>query len=169
MTVIRPVTLVNAVSHELLSGEAVLSDTALADLMIQSFNHMYPSDHFHPGQEPLPRLARLRENVEGWQMNSRADCNGFGTCIATQSLVARTPRFNVALGTAVPRRRLRFKSFAALDRHATLEHNVHLTRAESDNGAAETMIWWCPICFKFINQLREDIDNHCALSYEHHQ
>jgi hypothetical protein len=217
-TVIRPVTLVDAISDELLRGEAVLSDAELADLMIKSFNHMYPSDHFHPGQEPvpgnrdcrfcgqdLPSLVPRHASRHAYWCEKRSiavaiakeiDANYTQTdkCTwlgwrnrtgQTSKVCGRTANEytskeqwirHLHSHTAVRGKNttlqcrfgdcgssleiVRFKTFAALDRHATLKHNVHLTRADSEQGAAENMIWWCPICFKFINQLEEDIDDH---------
>lgn len=217
-TILRPVTLVDSVFDELLRGDAVLNDSELAGLMIKSFNHMYPSDHFHPGQEPIPGTRNCRfcgkdhltlgerhtalhahlchkralattivneldanyapakecswvrrktkagqtakecgktENdfpsLINWvrHLNSHTEVRGKNTTIEC--------RFGNCTSAE---ERMQFKSYDALVRHTTVEHRLRLTRAESVQGAAERLIWWCPICFQYINQLEEDIDEH---------
>jgi hypothetical protein len=54
------VTILDRVSEELLSDETSLTDSQLANLMISSFNHMFPSDSFFPGQEPMPGTTAYR-------------------------------------------------------------------------------------------------------------
>jgi hypothetical protein len=53
-------TILDRVSEELLSDETCLTDSQLANLMISSFNHMFPSDSSFPGQEPMPGTTVCR-------------------------------------------------------------------------------------------------------------
>jgi len=54
------VTILDRVSEELLSDETSLTDSQLANLMISSFNHMFPSDSSFPRQEPMPGTTVCR-------------------------------------------------------------------------------------------------------------
>jgi hypothetical protein len=59
-TITMAVTILDSVSEELLKDETTLTDSRLANLMVSSFRHMFPSDSFFPGQEPLPGTTNCR-------------------------------------------------------------------------------------------------------------
>jgi hypothetical protein len=54
------ITVLDAVSDELPKDDISLTDSQLANLMVTSFNNMYPSDNFFPGHEPYLGTNKYR-------------------------------------------------------------------------------------------------------------